>query len=93
MDTTIRNLDAGAYRALRARAVLEGRTVGELISEAIRAYLARARGAEKHGSLRALKPEPFPEGNEGSSSEIDSIVYGHRRGTGRRKISGSTRTV
>ena len=36
MDTTVRNLDPQAYRALRARAVLEGRTVGELISEAIR---------------------------------------------------------
>jgi plasmid stability protein len=79
MDTTIRNLDEQAYRALRARAVLEGRTVGDLISEAIREYLARARNVQKRGSLRALKPEPFPEGNERSSSEIDSIVYGLRR--------------
>ena len=45
MDTTIRNLDPTAYRALRARAVLEGRTIGELISEAIRAYLARGTEA------------------------------------------------
>ena len=33
MDTTIRNLDEQAYKALRARAVLEGRTVGEVINE------------------------------------------------------------
>jgi len=41
MDTTIRNLDEQAYKALRARAVLEGRTIGEVINEAIRGYLAR----------------------------------------------------
>lgn len=79
MDTTVRNLDERAYRALRARAVLEGRTVGELITEAIRGYLARATDLQKQGSLRALKPEPFPKGNERLSSEIDPIVYGLRR--------------
>jgi plasmid stability protein len=78
MDTTVRNLDERAYRALRARAALEGRTVGDLISEAIREYLTRAKNTEKRGSLRALKPEPFPEGNERLSSEIDSIVYGQQ---------------
>jgi hypothetical protein len=78
MDTTIRNLDEQAYRALRARAVLEGRTVGELINEAIQGYLLRS---VKPGrvSLRALKPEPFAEGNERLSSEIDAIIYGVRR--------------
>jgi hypothetical protein len=79
MDTTVRNLDEQAYRALRARAVLEGRTVGELISEAIRSYLGR--GVVKRGTatLRALRPEPYPEGNERLSSEIDGIVYGVQR--------------
>ncbi len=78
MDTTVRNLDERAYRALRARAVLEGRSVGELIGEAIRSYLGR--GAVKRGtaSLRALRPEPYPEGNEQLSSGIDAIVYGVR---------------
>jgi plasmid stability protein len=79
METTVRNLDEQAYRALRARAVLEGRTVGELITEAIRGYLVRATNVEKRGSLRALKPELFPEGNERLSSTIDSIVYGPSR--------------
>jgi hypothetical protein len=79
MDTTVRNLDEQAYRALRARAVLEGRTVGELISEAIRAYLARRPVKRGRVSLRTLLPEPFPEGNEHLSSEIDVIVYGVRR--------------
>lgn len=79
MDTTVRNLDEQAYRALRARAVMEGRTVGELISEAIRSYLARGPVRRGTASLRALRPEPYPEGNERLSSEIDAIVYGAQR--------------
>lgn len=79
MDTTVRNLDEQAYRALRARAVLEGRTVGELISEAIRSYLGRGTVKRGSTSLRMLRPEPYPEGNERLSSEIDAIVYGGRR--------------
>ena len=76
MDKTIRNIDEQAYRALRARAVLQGRTVGDLVTEAIRAYLARTPGAQKRGSIRDLKPEPYPEGNEHLSEEIDEILYG-----------------
>ncbi len=79
MDTTVRNLDPQAYRALRAQAVLEGRTVGDVISEAIRAYLARGVRKRGGGTLRSLRPEPFPEGNERLSLEIDAIVYGVER--------------
>jgi plasmid stability protein len=74
MDTTIRNLDEQAYKALRARAVLEGRTVGEVINEAIRGYLARPTPGKR--SLREWKPIPFPPGNENLSSEIDQVLYG-----------------
>jgi hypothetical protein len=79
MDTTVRNLDEQAYRGLRARAVLEGRTVGELMNEAIRSYLVRAALNRRGSTLRALKPEPFSEGNEQLSTEIDAIVYGKHR--------------
>jgi hypothetical protein len=79
MDTTIRNLDPDAYRALRARAVLEGKTVGTLISEAIRVYLTRVPMRKGSSSLRVLKPEPFPQGNELLSMQIDEIVYGSGR--------------
>jgi plasmid stability protein len=78
MDTTIRNLDEQAYRAIRARAVLEGRTVGELISEAIRQFLKRGPAKRGRRSLRELQPEPYPEGNERLSIDIDAIVYGGR---------------
>ena len=79
MDTTVRNLDEQAYRMLRARAVLEGRPVGELISEAMRSYLARGPVKRGKASLRELRPEPYAEGSERLSTEIDAIVYGGRR--------------
>jgi plasmid stability protein len=78
MDSTIRNLDADLYRKIRARAALTGMTVGEAVSEAMRAYLARPE-TSKSGSLRDLVPEPFPVGNERLSDEIDAVVYGADR--------------
>lgn len=79
MDTTIRNLDEQVYRALRARAVLQGRNVGELINEAIRVYLVRTGVRPGRSTLRALEPEPFPEGDELLSQKVDAIVYGERQ--------------
>lgn len=75
MDTTIRNLDEKVYRAMKARAAAEGRTIGETVNDAIRAYLARP-DPNRHGSLAALRPRPYPEGNERLSEEINAIVYG-----------------
>jgi hypothetical protein len=79
MDTTIRNLDEHVYREFRARAVLQGRNVGELLNEAMQAYLVRVAVTQGRSTLRALKPEPFPDGNELLSQEIDSIIYGDRQ--------------
>lgn len=76
MDTTIRNLDESAYRELKARAALEGKTIGEAVNEAIRAYVATPGPLGKKRSLRDWKPEPYPPGNERLSEEIDEIVYG-----------------
>lgn len=80
MDSTIRNLDPKAYRALKARAALLGKTVGEAVNEAIRAYLARPESQPRRGSIRDLTPEPFPPGNERLSEQIDDFVYGSTRG-------------
>lgn len=76
MDTTIRNLDEAAYREIKARAALAGKTIGEMVSEAIRAYVARPLARGKRGSLAELTPEAYPEGNERLSQEIDAVVYG-----------------
>ncbi len=76
MDTTIRNLDPATYRALKAKAALAGKTVGEMVNEAIQAYLARPDAYTKKGSLKDLKPERYPEGNERLSEQIDKVVFG-----------------
>ena len=76
MDTTIRNLDPRAYRALKAQASLQGRTIGDAVDEAIRAYVGWPGRREKTGTLRSLQPREFPPGNERLSEEIDAVVYG-----------------
>jgi len=76
MDTTIRNLDETAYRKLKARAALSGRTIGDLVNEAIRSYLSRPELLPRRGSLADLIPERYPRGSEHLSEEIDDIVYG-----------------
>ena len=76
MDATIRNLDEKTYREIKARAALDGKTLGEMVSEAIRTYLAQPRGLPRLGTLRDLVPEDYPEGNDRLSEEIDEVVYG-----------------
>jgi hypothetical protein len=76
MNKTIRNLDNEAYEALKARPALTGKTMGEMVSEAIRCYLAQPDALPKQGSLRALRPERYPKENEHLSEEIDAIQYG-----------------
>ncbi len=76
MDTTIRNLDQASYRKIKARAALQGRSVGEVINDAIRSYLARPDGVSRTGSLLDLLPEAYPDGCDRLSEEVDAIVYG-----------------
>ncbi len=76
MDTTIRNLDARLYRALRARAARDGRTVGALINEAVRAYLSKRQPTPGAPRLFDLQAEDYPAGNERLSEQIDEILYG-----------------
>lgn len=77
MDVTVRNVDEDAYRRLKARAALEDRTVGEVLTEAIRAYVGGGLAPfEKTGSLLDIEPVDFGPGNERLSEEIDEIVYG-----------------
>jgi len=76
MDKTIRNLDSRAYRAIKARAVAEGRTVGEVVSEAIAVYLARPSPGGAQGSLADLVPRDLGPGTETLSADVDAIAYG-----------------
>jgi plasmid stability protein len=75
MDTTIRNLDQALFRAAKSRAALQGRSIGEIVNDALRSYLARDL-PERRGSLADLKPERYPRGNERLSERIDKWVYG-----------------
>lgn len=61
---------------MKAYAALEGVTVGEAISEAMRAYLAQKDLDEKTGSFRDLPTADFGEGNENLSERIDEVLYG-----------------
>lgn len=76
MDTTIRNIDDAAYRALKARAAVEGRAIGELVSDAIRGYLVRPASEERTLSLRDWKPKDLGPGTEHLSAQMDEILYG-----------------
>ncbi|CAN5771546.1 hypothetical protein BH20GEM1_BH20GEM1_13150 [soil metagenome] len=76
MDTTIRNLDERAYRDLKAWAAREGKTLGQAVNEAIRAYLAAAGVRRGTRSIEELRPAHYPDGNERLSEEIDAVVYG-----------------
>ena len=84
MDTTIRNLDETAYRRLKARAALGGKTMGEVVNEAIHAYLAQPEPRPRGSSLLDLPQEEYP-GEERLSEEVDAIVYGK----GLRSVSSS----
>jgi len=75
MDTTIRNLDERAYREIKARAALEGKTIGQLVNEALRLYLASPSPIDRY-TLKDLEPVSFPPGSERLSEEIDETVYG-----------------
>jgi len=76
MDKTIRNLDPRAFRAIKARAAAEGRTVGEVVSEAMVIFCARPAPHAAHGSILDLVPRDLGPGTETLSSEVDAIVYG-----------------
>ena len=76
MHATIRNLDEAIYRRLKARAAATGRTVGELMNEAMRVYLDRPSRWERRASLGDWRPDAYPSGNEKLSESIDRVVYG-----------------
>jgi hypothetical protein len=73
MDTFIRNLDASTYRATRARATLEGRSVGEVVTAALREYLARTIGPEDPSHLLDQPIAPVDEKHTGS--RVDEVVF------------------
>jgi hypothetical protein len=75
MDTTIRNVDARLYREVKARAAIEGKTIAEVLGEAVAFYLRARPYAERRRSLAELTPVEYPAGSEHLSETVDDIVY------------------
>ena len=75
MDTTIRNLDEKAYKRLKAKAAVEGITVGVAVSQAIESWLEEDKTKKRRVSLMDMKPESFGKKNARLSDEIDEILY------------------
>lgn len=73
MDTLIRNIDASTYRAARARAALEGRSVGDLVTAALREYLART-AVEENPSALLDQPDGPPDGDR-PGTPVDEVVF------------------
>lgn len=78
MDTTVRNLDEQTYRELKARAALEGKSVGEALTEAIRAWLTGSHPLTRTGSLRDLRPQSWGGQTRRTSEQVDEILYKDR---------------
>ena len=76
MDTTIRNIDENVYRKLKAKAALEGLSVGEAITEAIKTWLGYRK--EKKSSILNIKSVRSKRRNKMLSVEVDKILYGER---------------
>ncbi len=80
MDTTIRNIDDATYRAAKARAALEGRSIGAVVSDALNLYLLRPAPEEKTVSILDWKPREWPGAATDLSLRVDEILYDHPHG-------------
>ena len=74
MDMLSRNLDASTYRAARARAALEGRPVGEVVTTALRDYLARTTVTEPAKLLLDQPVAAVAEAHE-AAAHVDEVVF------------------
>ncbi len=68
-------MDEKTYRQLKAKAAVEGITVGFAITQAMRTWLDKEEGRKKSVSLLDMKPESFGKKNSRLSEEIDEILY------------------
>jgi plasmid stability protein len=76
VDTTIRNLDDEAYRALKAWAALHDKSIGEAMSDMIRSQVGHPQPWFRAGSILDLPPVDFGKGTERLSEDVDEIAYG-----------------
>lgn len=72
-------MDETVYRQLKAKAAVEGISVGSAINQAVKVWLKKA-GLRKNTSLFQIKPESFGVRNSKLSEEIDEILYAKSMG-------------
>lgn len=70
MNVTIRNMDEAAFRTLKARAALEGLTLGEAASEAVRLWV-RARRSKPGEPLDTKPGSTAAEGASTSPAQLE----------------------
>ena len=75
VNVYIRNMDGEAYVRAKMLAVRLGKTVGEVVSDSIRAFQTNP----KKKGLGAVKSVDLGAGTENLSSSIDEILYGTRK--------------
>ena len=75
LNITIRNINDATYRQLKAKAALEGVTIGTAITQAIEFWISALGSTKKKGSIMDLKPVSMGKENEHLSEDIDKILY------------------
>jgi len=75
MKTTIRGIDKDVFRRAKVLAGIKGFTIGQVISDALKDWLAETDRSAKR-SILDLKPKHFGREAEHLSEEIDMTSYG-----------------
>lgn len=74
MKVTFATSDESLYRAVKARAALEGRTVREVVEEALRDWLERRDDAEDAAAARGALAEYEREGGVGAAEYFEHLA-------------------
>lgn len=77
LNVTIRELNERVFRRFKAKAVEEGMKLGEALTQAMESWLREGK-AEVRPKISDIKPFNWGKGTEGSSLEIDKVLYGEK---------------
>lgn len=77
-NVMFKNIDEKILREFKSEAVLEGKTFGQALVEALLTWLEQRQLLRKKKKMKLsdLKPIDFGPGSERTSLEVDKIVYG-----------------
>ena len=78
MDLRVRGVDGTVWERFRARASAQGKVLGAALTEAMELWLAQVNGEHRLADIPSWDWGP---GTEGSSEEIDGVIYGKEGGS------------